>query len=92
MYGNCILLVTVLLYSAGYHRSVCLYTHRKTTMADHEFHVDDAAEFGEKLAALVRTAHQSGVTVDGGWEVDGDDGDPDWDVVVTVVQRTGDDD
>lgn len=61
-------------------------------MGDHEFDVDDAGAFRDELAALVRTAHRNGVTVDGGWEVDGDDGDPDWDVVVTVVQRAGDDD
>jgi hypothetical protein len=61
-------------------------------MVSHEFDVGDAAEFEDKLAALVRAAHRNGITVDGGWEVDGDDGDPDWDVVVTVVQRAGDDD
>lgn len=59
-------------------------------MTDHEFDVHDATMFEEYLAALVRTAHDNGVTVDGGWEVDGVDGHPDWDVVVTVVERAGD--
>ena len=60
-------------------------------MVNYEFDVDDTAEFEDKLAALVRTAPRNGITVDGGWEVDGDDGDPDWDVVVTVVERAADD-
>jgi hypothetical protein len=61
-------------------------------MVDYDFDVDDAESFASYLSMLVRTAHQNGVTVDGGWEVDGDDGHPDWDVVVTVVERAADDD
>jgi hypothetical protein len=51
--------------------------------------VTDEETFERALAALIRTAHRNGVTVDGGWGVDGDDGHPDWDVVVTVVERGG---
>lgn len=61
-------------------------------MVNNEFSVHDASAFAEHLAALVRTAHENGVTVDGGWEVNGVDGNPDWDVVITVVARRGDDD
>jgi hypothetical protein len=60
-------------------------------MTDDQFDVDDAAVFEERLTELIRSAHRNGVPVDGGWEVDGTDGHPDWDVVVTSVQRVGDD-
>jgi hypothetical protein len=60
-------------------------------MTDDQIDVDDAAVFEERLAELIRSAYRNGVTVDGGWEVDGTDGHPDWDVVVTVVERAGDD-
>jgi hypothetical protein len=49
--------------------------------------VTDKATFESALVALIRTAHANGVAVDGGWEVNGDDATPDWDVVVTVVER-----
>jgi hypothetical protein len=49
--------------------------------------VTDEETFESALAALVKIAHTNGVAVDGGWEVDGDDSHPDWDVVVTVVER-----
>ncbi|MEF8886890.1 MAG: hypothetical protein V5A30_03715 [Haloarculaceae archaeon] len=49
--------------------------------------VADKKTFGQALASLVRTAHANGVTVEGGWEVNGEHGLPDWDVVVTVVER-----
>lgn len=49
--------------------------------------VTDEAMFGRALAALIRTAHTNGVTVDGGWEIDDNGTGPDWDVVVTVVER-----
>lgn len=51
--------------------------------------VTDEETFESALTALIRTAHDNGVVVDGGWEVDGADGLPDWDVVVTVVAREG---
>lgn len=49
--------------------------------------VTTGTEFQSTLGRLVKTAYENGVAVDGGWEVDGDDGHPDWDVVVTVVER-----
>lgn len=49
--------------------------------------VTDEETFGQALASLVRTAHASDVTVEGGWEVDGDAPSPDWDVVVAAVER-----
>jgi len=56
-------------------------------MCDDSFDVTDAVEFERELAGLVRRARRNGVSVTGGWDVDGDGGSPDFDVVVTVVDR-----
>jgi hypothetical protein len=53
---------------------------------------DGDAEFRADLRALLRRAHESGVDVRGGWECRNGDGDPDWDVVVTEVEKRGDSD
>jgi hypothetical protein len=62
------------------------YTSREKLMDD-TLAVTTGTEFQSTLGRLVKTAYENGVAVDGGWEVDGDDGHPDWDVVVTVVER-----
>lgn len=49
--------------------------------------VDDQETFDSALAALIQTAHQNDVPVDGGWEVAGRGDVPAWDVVVTAVER-----
>ena len=59
-------------------------------MDDSNLSVPDATSFEMLLTELLRTAHENGIAVEGGWDVDGHDGHPDWDVVVTVVERTGD--
>ena len=45
--------------------------------------------FRAELAALLSRAHDTGVAVEGGWECRNGDGDPDWDVVVTEVEKPG---
>ncbi|WP_424016765.1 hypothetical protein ACOZ4N_12840 [Halorientalis pallida] len=60
-------------------------------MDDPNLRVTDESTFETLLTELLRTAHQNGIEVEGGWDVDGEDGHPDWDVVVTVVERTADD-
>ena len=47
------------------------------------------AELQAELAALLQRARNSGVDVRGGWECRSDDGQPDWDVVVTALQADG---
>lgn len=49
--------------------------------------VTDEETFDSALAALIQTAHDNGVSVDGGWEVAGRGDVSAWDVVVTVVER-----
>jgi hypothetical protein len=61
-------------------------------MADDISDVTTVGAFEKLLGKLLRTAHENGIDVQGGWDVDGgSDGDPDWDVVVTVVQAADDD-
>ncbi|SEN50492.1 hypothetical protein SAMN05216388_1003275 [Halorientalis persicus] len=60
-------------------------------MEDPHLSVPDAASFERLLTKLIRLAHENGIDIEGGWDVDGDDGHPDWDVVVTVVDRAADD-
>jgi hypothetical protein len=45
------------------------------------------AEFREELQTLLRSAHEEGVDVEGGWECRNGEGRPDWDVVVTEVAK-----
>lgn len=41
----------------------------------------------EALRSLLRTAHENGVDIRGGWECRNGDGYPDWDVVITEVEK-----
>lgn len=43
--------------------------------------------FHEELQELVRRAHANDVDVEGGWACRNGDGHPDWDVVVTEVEK-----
>lgn len=49
--------------------------------------ISSPEEFNAELRALLRRAHESGVTVEGGWECRNGAGCPDWDVVVTEVVK-----
>ena len=60
-------------------------------MEDPDLSVPDAMSFERLLSKLLRLAHENGIDVEGGWDVNGEDGHPDWDVVVTVVERPADD-
>ncbi len=60
-------------------------------MDDPQLNVTDERTFEALLTELLHTAHQNDIDVEGGWDVDGDDGHPDWDVVVTIVDRATDD-
>lgn len=56
-------------------------------MTAEEPSVTSADELNAELHALLRRAHDSGVEVRGGWTCPHDGGHPDWDVVVTGVER-----
>ncbi|WP_336000657.1 hypothetical protein [Halorientalis halophila] len=60
-------------------------------MEDIDLDVTDDETFETVLGQLLHAAHENDVDVTGGWDVDGADGHPDWDVVVTVVERASDD-
>ncbi|OYR47791.1 MULTISPECIES: hypothetical protein [unclassified Halorubrum] len=53
---------------------------------------DDAptaeAEFRDELQTLLREAHDEGIDVEGGWDCRNGPGHPDWDVVVSKVQKS----
>jgi hypothetical protein len=46
-----------------------------------------AEELTTELKALLRRAHDNGVGVSGGWECRNGSDHPDWDVVITEVQK-----
>lgn len=43
----------------------------------------------EALRALLQQAHENDVDVKGGWECRNGDGYPDWDIVITEVEKPG---
>ncbi len=86
MYGACKLAVTVP-DAAGLRRNVSRCTARIHLMVPDIADVTDRETFDSALTALVQTAHENGVPVDGGWEVDGCGDVPAWDVIVTAVER-----
>lgn len=45
------------------------------------------AELRTALRTLLKRANANGVSVEGGWDCRNDDGDPDWDVIVTEVEK-----
>lgn len=45
------------------------------------------AELNERLRSLLGDAYANDVDVEGGWECRHDDGRPDWDIVVTEVEK-----
>lgn len=53
--------------------------------------VDDVprteAELQSAMGRLLREAYSNGLEVEGGWECRNGGGHPDWDVVVTEVQK-----
>jgi hypothetical protein len=51
--------------------------------------VTTADEFRTALTALLRAAHENDVPVSGGWECRNGDGAPDWEAVVTPLEKEG---
>lgn len=46
-------------------------------------------ELQAELQSLLRRAHMSGLDVEGGWACRNGDEHPDWDVIVTEVEKNG---
>ena len=46
-------------------------------------------ELNSELKRLILRAHENGVDVEGGFECRNADGRPDWDVIVTEVEKNG---
>ncbi|MEF8914612.1 hypothetical protein [Natronomonas sp.] len=46
-----------------------------------------SAELNTELEAVLRRAHESGVDVRGGWECRNGPESPDWDVLITEVEK-----
>lgn len=46
-------------------------------------------EFRAELHAVLRRAYEDGIEIKGGYECRNGDGHPDWDVVVTEVDKDG---
>ena len=61
-------------------------------MSERDDTLSDDAAFRAELRSLLRRAHESGVDVEGGWECRNGDGVPDWDVVVTEIEKRADSD
>lgn len=49
--------------------------------------LESEAAFADALRSLVRRAHDGGVGIKGGWECRTDADMPDWDVLVTEVEK-----
>lgn len=45
------------------------------------------SELNAELASVLRRARDNGVDVRGGWECRNNDGSPDWDIVITEVEK-----
>ncbi|WP_435360861.1 hypothetical protein [Haloarchaeobius sp. DFWS5] len=51
--------------------------------------IDPRDQFHEELIDLVRRAEENGVLLEGGWAIDGQNGDPSWDIeIVEVAERS----
>lgn len=56
-------------------------------MSDGEAPIGSAAEFDDRLGALLQRAHEDGIDVEGGWSCRNGSDRPDWDIVVTAVRK-----
>lgn len=56
-------------------------------MTADESPVTSEEELQDKLQSLLRRAHENGVDVEGGWDCRNGTEHPDWDIVVTEVQK-----
>jgi hypothetical protein len=55
------------------------------------YDVTTTDEFRSRLTALLRDAHENGVSVSGGWECRNGDEAPDWEAVVTPLEKEASD-
>lgn len=58
-------------------------------MPEDDERLHSAEAFEAALEALFQRAHAEGVEVDGAWECLSQAADPDWDVIVTELDRRG---
>ncbi|SIR61659.1 hypothetical protein [Natronorubrum thiooxidans] len=58
-------------------------------MTTEESALSSEAELNAELKALLRRAHSNGIDVEGGWECRNGTEHPDWDVIVTEVEKNG---
>lgn len=58
-------------------------------MSAEEPPLSSETELQAELKALLRRAHESGLDVEGGWDCRNGKEHPDWDVIVTEVQKNG---
>ncbi|ELY48304.1 hypothetical protein [Natronorubrum sulfidifaciens] len=58
-------------------------------MTTEETPLSSEAELNAELKALLRRAHSKGINVEGGWECRNGTEHPDWDVIVTEVEKNG---
>lgn len=58
-------------------------------MTTEETALSSEAELNAELKALLRRAHLNGIDVEGGWECRNGTEHPDWDVIVTEVEKNG---
>lgn len=57
-------------------------------MTAEESPVTSEEELHTELQSLLRQAHQNGVIVEGGWDCRNGSEHPDWDVLITEVQKS----
>ncbi len=58
-------------------------------MSSDESSLASKAELKAEIRALLREAHKNGIDVEGGFECRNGDEHPDWDVIVTEVEKNG---
>lgn len=56
-------------------------------MSVEEPSITSQEELNEELKALLRRAHNNGIDVRGGWECRNGEEHPDWDLIITEVQK-----
>lgn len=56
-------------------------------MSSDDAGVTSDADFRAELQTLLTQAHDNGVTVEGGWDCRNGDDHPDWDIIVTEVEK-----
>ena len=56
-------------------------------MTSEETPLTSKSELNAELKALLRRAYTNGIDIEGGWECRNSADQPDWDVIVTEVQK-----